>query len=88
MTHTFNHNLSLFDLSLSFLLSLFRPEKFRGHARAPLGKMMFSLGAKKNHVSRTFLLANGLILLPLVATHAQVLCTRTRYLGSFCFYWL
>ena len=47
-------------------------------------KMIFSLGAEKNHVSRAF----GLILPPLVATHAQVLCTRTRYLGSFCFCWL
>lgn len=82
MTHTFNHNLSLFVLSLSFL-SLFRPEKFRGRARSPRWKGFFLF-----HVSRAFLLANGLILLPLVATHAQVLCTRTRYLGSFCFYWL
>ena len=40
MTHTFNHNLSLFVLSLSFL-SLFRPEKFRGRARAPLGEKDF-----------------------------------------------
>lgn len=75
MTHTFNHNLSLFVLSLSFL-SLFRPEKFRGHARAPLGENDFFFGPEKNRVSRAFLLANGLILLPLVATHAQVLCTR------------
>ena len=37
MAHAFNHNLSLFVLSLSFL-SLFRPEKFRGHARALLGE--------------------------------------------------
>ena len=42
MTHTFNHNLSLFVLSLSFL-SLFRPEKFRGRARAPLGEKDFFL---------------------------------------------
>ena len=43
MTHTFNHNLSLFVLSLSFP-SLFGPEKFRGHARAPLGENDFFFG--------------------------------------------
>ena len=43
MTHTFNHNLSLFVLSLSFL-SLFRPEKFRGHVRASLGENDFLFG--------------------------------------------
>ena len=87
VTHIFNHNLSLFVFSLSFL-SLFRPENFEDTRTLPSGKMIFSLGAEKNNVSRAFLLANGSILLPLVATHAQVLCTRTRYLGSFCFYWL
>ena len=43
MTQTFNYNLSLFVLSVSFL-SLFRPEKFRGHARAPLGENDFFFG--------------------------------------------
>lgn len=49
MTHTFNHNLSLLVLSLSFL-SLLRPEKFRGRARAPLGENDFFFGSWKKIV--------------------------------------
>ena len=53
MTQTFNHNLSLFVLSVSFL-SLFRPEKFRGHARAPLGENDFFFGTWKKPCFTSF----------------------------------
>ena len=53
MTHAFNHNLSLFVLSLSFP-SLFRPEKFRGHARALLGENDLFFGSWKKPCFASF----------------------------------
>ena len=47
MTHTFNHNLSLFVLSLSFL-SLLGRRNFEDTCAPPSVKMIFSLGDEKN----------------------------------------